>query len=105
MNQFKDGETSEPKLRPFSQPLVVNSTGISKIALFAALAIAVLYGLYNWTLCQQVHVSSKIKTNKSDSFITESLQRFDEKPIVFPDRFGPSPAFLEWHARSPCFIV
>lgn len=52
-----------------------------------------------------IRVSSKIKANKGDSFITESLLRFDQKPIRFPDRFGPSPVFLEWHARRFGFIV
>ena len=52
----------------------------------------------------KVRVSPKIKANKKDSFISESLLRFDQKPIRFPDRFGPSPAFLEWHARRFAFI-
>ena len=52
----------------------------------------------------EVRVSPKIKANKKDSFISESLLRFDQKPIRFPDRFGPSPAFLEWHARRFAFI-
>ena len=52
----------------------------------------------------KVRVSSKIKANKEDSFISECLLRFDQKSIRFPDRFGPSPAFLEWHARRFGFI-
>ena len=52
----------------------------------------------------KVRVSPKIKANKKDSFISESLLRFDQKPIRFPDRFGPSPAFLEWHAQRFAFI-
>lgn len=53
----------------------------------------------------KVRVSPKIKVAKADTFIAESLLRFDKKPIHFPDRFGPSPTFLEWHARRFGFIV
>lgn len=53
----------------------------------------------------KVRVSPKIKTNKNDLFVTESLLRFDQKPIRFPDRLGPSPVFLEWHARRFGFIA
>ena len=52
----------------------------------------------------KVRVSPKLKANKGDSFITESLLRFDQQPIRFPHRFGPAPAFLEWHARRFGFI-
>ena len=38
-----------------------------------------------------VRVSSQVKANKGDSFITESLLRFDRQRIRFPERFGPSP--------------
>lgn len=52
-----------------------------------------------------VRVSPKLKANIDDSFITESLLRFDQKPMRFPDRFGPSPVFLEKHARRFDFIT
>ena len=52
----------------------------------------------------KVRVSPTVKTSKSDSFMTESLLRFDKQAIRFPDRFGPAPAFLEWHARRFGFI-
>lgn len=51
-----------------------------------------------------VRVSSKVKASKDDSFIVESLLRFDRKPIRFPERFGPSPTFLTWHARRFGFL-
>ena len=52
----------------------------------------------------KVRVSPKIKAHEGDSFMTESLLRFDQEPIRFPNRFGPSPAFLEKHARRFGFI-
>lgn len=52
----------------------------------------------------KVRVSTKIKANKGDSFMAESLLSFDQKFIRFPDRFGPAPVFLEWHARRFGFI-
>jgi hypothetical protein len=51
-----------------------------------------------------VRVSPKLKANKGDGFITESLLRFDQQPIRFPERLGPNPKFLEWHARQFRFI-
>ena len=52
----------------------------------------------------KVRVSPKVKASKGDSFIAESLLRFDQQSIRFPDRFGPAPSFLEWHARRFGFI-
>ena len=51
-----------------------------------------------------VRISPEIKRSKGDSFIAESLLRFDQQPIRFPDRFGPNPTFLERHARRFGFI-
>jgi putative restriction endonuclease len=51
-----------------------------------------------------VRVSPKVTASKGDSFITESLLRFDEQPILLPDRLSPKPAFLEWHARRFGFM-
>lgn len=51
-----------------------------------------------------VRVSAKLKTHNGDAFISESLLRFDQKPISFPNRFGPSPDLLEKHARRFGFI-
>ena len=53
----------------------------------------------------KVHLSPKLKASKGDSFILESLLRFDQQTIRFPDRFAPSPIFLEWHARHFGFMV
>jgi putative restriction endonuclease len=52
----------------------------------------------------KVRVSPKVKASMGDSFITESLLRFDAQPIRFPERFGPSPAFLMWHAQRFGFM-
>jgi hypothetical protein len=52
----------------------------------------------------KVRVSPKLKASKDDSFIADSLLRFDQQPIRFPDRFGPSPTFLAWHARRFGFM-
>lgn len=51
-----------------------------------------------------VRVSSAVKARTGDSFIVDSLLRFDRKPILFPERFGPSPTFLTWHARRFGFL-
>ena len=51
-----------------------------------------------------VRVSPRVQASKGDSFITESLLRFDGQPIRFPERFGPSPAFLTRHARRFGFM-
>ena len=52
-----------------------------------------------------VRVSPQLRAKPSDSYISESLLRFDRQPIRFPERFGPTPAFLEWHARRFGFLV
>jgi len=51
-----------------------------------------------------VRVSPQVTASKGDSFITDSLLRFDRQPIRFPERFGPSPTFLTWHARRFGFL-
>jgi len=51
-----------------------------------------------------VRVSPQVKASKGDSFMTDSLLRFDRQPIRFPERFGPSPTFLTWHARRFGFL-
>lgn len=52
-----------------------------------------------------VRVSPQLRAKPSDSYISESLLRFDRQPIRSPERFGPTPAFLEWHARRFGFLV
>lgn len=51
-----------------------------------------------------VRVSPQLRAKPSDSYISESLLRFDRQPIRSPERFGPAPAFLEWHARRFGFL-
>jgi putative restriction endonuclease len=52
-----------------------------------------------------VRVSPRLKSSDEHSYMAESLGRFDGQPIRFPDRFGPAPAFLEWHARHFGFMT
>jgi putative restriction endonuclease len=46
-----------------------------------------------------VRVSAKLKTKSADTFLQESLLRFDKAPIRMPSRLAPAPDFLAWHAR------
>lgn len=52
----------------------------------------------------KVRVAPKVKATKGDTFIAESLLRFNNQLIRFPDRFAPAPAFLEWHSRHFGFL-
>ena len=56
-------------------------------------------GLITVTPDYKVRVSPKLKALKSDSFMIDSLLRFDKQAIQLPERFRPMPQFLEWHAR------
>lgn len=51
--------------------------------------------LPDYTVC----VSAKLKTKSADTFLQESLLRFDKAPIRMPSRLAPAPDFLAWHAR------
>lgn len=51
-----------------------------------------------------VRVSPKLKTRNADTFLQESLLRFDKIPIRMPSRLAPAPGFLAWHARHFGFI-
>ena len=51
-----------------------------------------------------VRVAPHLKASKGDSFITESLLRFDRQPMRLPERFSPSPTFLARHARRFGFL-
>jgi predicted restriction endonuclease len=51
-----------------------------------------------------VRVSSKLKSKSADSFLQDSLLRFDHAPIRMPSRLAPSPDFLTWHAAHFGFI-
>ncbi len=52
----------------------------------------------------KVRVSNQLKCNGSDTFIAESLLRFDNQSIHLPERFQPSPEFLASHARRFGFM-
>ena len=52
-----------------------------------------------------VQVSPALKAVKQDSFISDALLRFHGKPIRLPERFGPDPEFLAFHARMVGFMV
>ncbi|MES2188585.1 MAG: HNH endonuclease [Pseudomonadota bacterium] len=51
-----------------------------------------------------IRVSSELKADSSDAFIYKTLLSFDGKKIMLPDKFHPTPAFLDWHARYFGFI-
>jgi predicted restriction endonuclease len=51
-----------------------------------------------------VRVSTSVAALTGNAFLTESLQRFNHQPIQLPERFGPSPDFLAWHARRFGFL-
>lgn len=53
----------------------------------------------------KVRVAKTLRPQKDDAFIVESLLRFDGQSIRLPERFAPSPTFLEWHARRFGFII
>ena len=46
----------------------------------------------------RVRVSKAVAALANDSFLTESLQRFDGQSIRLPERFRPAPEFLALHA-------
>ena len=51
-----------------------------------------------------VRVSSKLTTEKTDDFMRDTLLKFHGKPIQRPERFGPAPEFLAFHARMFGFM-
>lgn len=51
-----------------------------------------------------VRVSNKLTTQKADSFMRDALLKFHGKPIQLPERFGPAPEFLAFHARTFGFM-
>ncbi|MDQ3058917.1 MAG: HNH endonuclease [Pseudomonadota bacterium] len=51
-----------------------------------------------------VRVSASVAALTGNAFLSESLQRFNHQPIQLPERFGPSPDFLAWHARRFGFL-
>ena len=52
----------------------------------------------------KVRVSLKLKAQKGDGFIADSLLRFDQQSIQLPERFRPEPDFLAQHARRFGFM-
>ena len=52
-----------------------------------------------------IRVSPALKALKQDSFMADGLLRFHGQPIRLPDRFGPAPEFLAFHARTFGFMV
>lgn len=47
-----------------------------------------------------VRVSPKLKAANGDSFMADSLLRFDGCTIKMPERFRPAPEFLQWHTKK-----
>lgn len=52
----------------------------------------------------KVHVSAKLTAQHTDSFLRDTLLKFHGKPIQQPERFGPTPEFLAFHARMHHFM-
>lgn len=52
----------------------------------------------------KVRVSERLFSETADSFMKQTLLRFNNKKILMPDRWGPDPKFLESHARRFGFI-
>lgn len=52
----------------------------------------------------RVRVSKALKTKTANTFLQDSLLRFDNEAILMPARYGPDPRFLESHARRFGFI-
>lgn len=53
----------------------------------------------------KIRVSPKLKVVKGDSFMADSLLRFDKRAIGLPEKLRPSPTFLEWHAKYFGFLT
>jgi len=51
-----------------------------------------------------VRVSAKLKAKSADTFLQESLLRFDKTHIRMPSRLAPAPDFLAWHASHFGYI-
>ena len=51
-----------------------------------------------------VRVSNKLTAQKADGFMRDALLKFHGKPIQLPERFGPAPEFLAFHARTFGFM-
>ena len=51
-----------------------------------------------------VRVSAKLTTQKDDNFMRDTLLKFHGKTIQRPERFGPAPEFLAFHARTFGFM-
>lgn len=68
MRPFADGETSDPRQQSFGAPAKkTGDMGILKAVLSLALAITAVYGLYKWTLHQQVPTVNSLPTTPAAS--------------------------------------
>lgn len=56
-------------------------------------------GLLTITPDYKIKISSKIYKDKSKPNIEEYFLRYDDKEIILPSRFLPSPEFLEYHNK------
>lgn len=56
-------------------------------------------GLITVTTDHRVLVSPSLKRKSTDTFMAESLLKFDQHPIVLPERFKPKAEFLAWHGQ------
>lgn len=56
-------------------------------------------GLITVTPEYRVLVSPRLKQKSADTFMAESLLKFDQHAIALPERFRPKAEFLAWHGR------
>jgi predicted restriction endonuclease len=61
-------------------------------------------GLITVTPDYKIHVSPNLKALKGDTFMTDSLLRFDKQSIRLPEKFRPAAVFLARHAARFGFI-
>ena len=56
-------------------------------------------GLITVTPEYVVVVSPALKRKSADSFLADALLSYDQSKIKLPERFKPSPDFLQWHGQ------
>ena len=56
-------------------------------------------GLITVTPEYLVVVSPALKRKSADSFLADALLSYDQSKIKLPERFKPSPDFLQWHGQ------
>ncbi len=57
-------------------------------------------GLLTLTSDFKVKLSNELLTKKKDISIQNLFLKYDNQPIILPDRYSPNPDFLEWHYQN-----